>query len=305
LGTILVWNDAWRMAGPARGLAYEGWTLTHDRWQAPLADAIVFHLPTLAPADLPTGRRPGQRWVAWSMESDVNYPALVDPALRARFDLEMSYRRAADVWTPYLAGEAALLAPASPKTEASPCVYIASSARDASGRHAYVEALMRHIAVDAWGECHRNRRWERDEGRATKLATLARYRFTLAFENSIARDYVTEKFFDALEAGSVPVVLGAPDVADYAPSPDAYVDVRDFDGPASLARHLAALVLDDAAYARCLAWKTDGIGTDLREMLAHVAVDPWTRLARRLGPGSGSGSQPDPEPDPDGQARPP
>jgi alpha-1,3-fucosyltransferase 10 len=290
LGTILVWNDAWNMAGPARGLAFGGWSLTHDRWQAPLADAIVFHLPTLAPADLPTGRRPGQRWVAWSMESEVNYPALVDPAFRARIDLEMSYRRSADVWTPYLRGEDALLAPASPKTEAAPCVYVASNARDASGRHAYVGALMRHIAVDAWGECLRNRRWDRDDGRTTKLATIARYRFTLAFENSIASDYVTEKFFDALAVGSVPVVLGAPNVADYAPAPDAFVDVRDFDGPASLARHLAALARDEPAYARALAWKTDGIGASLRAMLADVAVDPWTRLARRLGSGSGSGS---------------
>ncbi|MBK6803493.1 MAG: hypothetical protein IPG84_00810 [Betaproteobacteria bacterium] len=202
LGTILLWNDDWDLAGPARPLDVAGWELARDRRHAPLADAIVFHVPTLASSDLPEGRRPGQRWVAWSMESEVNYPQLADPAFVARFDLAMTYRRDADVWVPYLPRPEWLAAPVSPKTEPVPAVYFASSAIDRSGRHAYVAELMRHVAVDCYGACHRNRTLARDDGRTTKLATIARYRFTLAFENSIARDYVTEKFYDPLVAGS-------------------------------------------------------------------------------------------------------
>lgn len=288
LGTILLWNDDWGLAGPSRPLGVAGWELTRDRRQAPLADAIVFHVPTLAASDLPEGRRPGQRWVAWSMESEVNYPQLADPAFAARFDLAMTYRRDADVWVPYLPRPEWLAAPASPKTEPAPAVYFASSAIDRSGRHAYVAELMRHVAVDCYGACHRNRTLAHDDGRATKLATIASYRFTLAFENSIARDYVTEKFYDPLAAGSVPVVLGAPNVREFAPAERCYLDAADFDGPADLAARLVALARDESAYAELLAWRREGISPSFARMLADVDEDAWTRLARRLA-GVGAG----------------
>lgn len=282
LGTILLWNDDWDLAGPARPLDVAGWELARDRRHAPLADAIVFHVPTLASSDLPEGRRPGQRWVAWSMESEVNYPQLADPAFVARFDLAMTYRRDADVWVPYLPRPEWLAAPVSPKTEPVPAVYFASSAIDRSGRHAYVAELMRHVAVDCYGACHRNRTLARDDGRTTKLATIARYRFTLAFENSIACDYVTEKFYDALIAGSVPVVLGAPNVGEFAPEDPSYVDVNDFPSPAGLASFLVELAGDESRYAGYLAWKSGEFCPAFRDMLASVEADPWTRLARRL-----------------------
>ena len=280
-GTILLWNDDWSMAGPERELG-DGWRLTRERRAAPLADAIVFHLPTLDSATLPVGRRPGQRWVAWSMESDVNYPRQADPAYMAPFDLTMTYRRDSDVWVTYAPDAEALLAPPSSKTEAAPAVYMASNANDRSGRHAYVAELMRHMAVDGYGACHRNRTLAHDDGRRAKLATIARYRFTLAFENSIARDYVTEKFYDALIAGSVPVVLGAPNVGEFAPADPSYVDVNDFPSPAGLASFLVALAGDEPRYARYLAWKSGGFRPAFRDMLASVEADPWTRLARRL-----------------------
>ena len=257
--TILVWNDPWRLADPAPGLAALGWEVVDDRRAAVDADAIVFHLPTLDPAALPDGRRPGQRWVAWSHESEVNYPIMGDPAFMAHFDLTMTHRRDADVWVPYLPPLDDLFAPPVAKTQAAPAVYIASNAQDRSGRDAYVAELMRHVAVDRYGRQPGFRRIEDDDGRPAKLRTIARYRFTLAFENSIAPDYVTEKFFEALVAGSVPIVLGAPNVAAFAPAPDAYLDVRDFADPAALAARMEALVADERAYAAMLAWKTRGV----------------------------------------------
>lgn len=280
--TILLWNDDWRMADAPRTLGETGYELVRDRRAAPLAEAIVFHLPSLDQASMPTGRRPGQRWVAWWLESEVNYPFVDDAAFMRSFDLTMTHRRPTDVWTTYLPAEDELLRPPVAKTEAAPAVYIASNARDLSGRDAYVAELMRHVAVDAYGRQLNNRAIPDDDGRPAKLRTIARYRFTLSFENSIARDYVTEKFFDALCAGSVPIVLGAPNVREFAPSPGSYLDVADFAGPRALAARIAELCADAAAYASLLRWKTDAGSPAFRDLLRTGGGDPWLRLAQRL-----------------------
>jgi hypothetical protein len=255
-----------------------------DRRRLFEADAVVFHVPTLPAGTLPA-KRPGQVWIAYSMESEVYYPALTDPGFMAAFDLTMTYRRDADVWSPYfgpeLAGE--LLRPPIPKTEPAPAVYFSRNDHDRSGRTRYVAELMTHLAVDSYGTSLRTRRLPGpDLGRETKLATIARYRFTLAFENSIARDYVTEKFFDPLCAGSVPVYLGAPNVEDYAPAPDCFVRVDAFSGPAALARHLRALAADDIAYATLLAWKRHGLRPEFRAMLDELRGPTLHRLCALL-----------------------
>ena len=62
---------------------------------------------------------------------------------------------------------------------------------------------------------------------SSKMETLSRYRFSLCFENTTMLGYVTEKIFDCLYAGTVPVYLGAQDISTLIP-PEAYVDMRDF-----------------------------------------------------------------------------
>jgi hypothetical protein len=82
-----------------------------------------------------------------------------------------------------------------------------------------------------------------------KLDTLVKYRYVLAFENIIAdRGYVSEKMFDALYAGAVPVYLGDVRVTDLVPA-DCFIDARQFNGDD---RKLLAFVrsLDESAWHR-------------------------------------------------------
>lgn len=83
-------------------------------------------------------------------------------------------------------------------------------------------------------------------GYQSKHALLAQYRFTLTLENFIYPGYVTEKIFDSLAAGSIPVYLGAPDIGDFVPR-EAFIDLREFTGPAALERHLDNMDEDHAA----------------------------------------------------------
>lgn len=62
---------------------------------------------------------------------------------------------------------------------------------------------------------------------ASKLETLSKYRFSLCFENMPMDGYVTEKIFDCLYAGTVPIYLGAPNIDSLLPK-DSYIDMRDF-----------------------------------------------------------------------------
>jgi Glycosyltransferase family 10 (fucosyltransferase) C-term/Fucosyltransferase, N-terminal len=284
--TILFFNDTWRMAPRALAEAAAPHRLSFDPARLFEADAVVFHIPTLAePPALP--KRPGQRWVAWSMESEVNYPQLRDASFMGRFDLTMTYRQDADIWTPYLGPELLrdLATPPQPKTERATAVFIASNPRDRSGRSDYVRELMKHLPVDSYGQCLNNRTLTGDLGRASKLATIARYKFTLAFENSIAPDYVTEKFFDPLVAGSVPVYLGARNVADYAPGECCYLDTTDFADPRSLAERLRFLATDASGYARYLEWKTTDLRDGFRALVERSRDHPVSRLAALLATG--------------------
>lgn len=61
----------------------------------------------------------------------------------------------------------------------------------------------------------------------SKIETLSQYRFCLCFENMAMKGYVTEKIFDCLYAGTIPLYLGAKDIESLIPS-DAYVDCRQF-----------------------------------------------------------------------------
>lgn len=61
----------------------------------------------------------------------------------------------------------------------------------------------------------------------SKRATLQQYKFSLCYENSIFPGYLTEKIFDALFAGCVPVYLGDPEVEKSIP-PDAFLNKKNF-----------------------------------------------------------------------------
>ena len=73
-----------------------------------------------------------------------------------------------------------------------------------------------------------------------KQSLLSEYRFALTMENFVYPGYVTEKIFDALAAGAIPVYLGAPDIESFVPN-DVFIDIRDFSGPSELEAFLDEL----------------------------------------------------------------
>jgi hypothetical protein len=74
-----------------------------------------------------------------------------------------------------------------------------------------------------------------------KWDVLPQYRFSLCYENIHDEPgYVTEKIFDSMRAGCVPLYWGAPNISDYV-DPDAFIDRRKFKSNAELETFLLGI----------------------------------------------------------------
>ncbi len=247
------------------------------------ADAVVFHLPTLE--QIPRQKRQGQLWVGWSMESRAHTPIRSNPVLMRYFDLSMNVERDADVWCPYLPSQEdwteSLSSRPAAKTAADPIALFQSAAKDTSGRNGFASELMRHMPVSSYGQFMNNRAMPApDLGTATKMQVIRHYPFCLGLENTIERDYVTEKFFQPLLAGSVPVYRGAPNVDDFAPGDHCYIDAASFEDARSLAAYLLDLTHDPGAYAWYHEWRSKPLREEFVAMTKASGTEAFCRLAR-------------------------
>ena len=126
-----------------------------------------------------------------------------------------------------------------------------------------------------------------------KLCVAQHFRFTFALENTIAPGYATEKLFQSLLAGSVPIYAGAADVGALLPAPESAVVMRPFDPDsvdAAITR-VRHLMTHDRAYEAALAWKRSatrwsaGFRGAMERSLGNLACVVCDDFASRLGVG--------------------
>ena len=229
---------------------------TRDPLQLTRADIVVFHLPHV-PQWRFLPKKPHQIWVGVTMESDGYYPWQSSPESLATLDLLISYHQHADAQLNYTHPNtlAEMLAPPAPKDpDHLICAFI-SNTHSLSGRERLVERLEKILPIHHYGKWHPNTPGPRLEGIEAKLDILKKYHFCLAIENTIQPRYVTEKWFHCFAAGCVPVYFGAPDIADFAPSPTSYLNLRSFPKLEDLAQTLLTAAQDLPTYQRFFDWK--------------------------------------------------
>jgi hypothetical protein len=126
--------------------------------------------------------------------------------------------------------------------------------------------------VDSYGLCAKNRDWPANHDR-DKAHVMKTHKFCIAMENNVDPDYVTEKLWDCLAAGAVPVYFGAPNVAEHLPGGRASaIFVEDFATPAALAAHLREVGADEHKWDAYRAW-------------LRTPRDPaWTKLMHDIDP---------------------
>ena len=131
----------------------------------------------------------------------------------------------------------------------SNCAYFV----DAKAREILVKTLQRFIPVDIYGRCS-GVKCPQTPQLPCRAYLGHRYKFYLAFENSLCEEYVTEKFFLALQHGMVPVVFGLANYSLHAPA-GSYINALDYDSVEDLAKHLLFLDQNDDEYLRYFAWR--------------------------------------------------
>ncbi|KAI4886109.1 hypothetical protein NFI96_004055 [Prochilodus magdalenae] len=254
---VLIWvwpfGHRFNLESCAPVFGIPGCHLTANRSLYDKAHAVMFHhrdiyraLPKLGEM----ARPPQQKWVWMNMESPHNSARLGRLDL---FNLTANYRRDSDIWVPY-----GRIAEASEKDEAfripektKLVCWIVSNWNRNFQRVKYFEELSRHIEIEAYG-----RHFGRYVSGTQYSELVSGCKFYLSFENSIYKDYITEKLYNPMKLGTVPVVLGPPreNYEEFVPA-DSFIHVNDFKTPQELAEHLKLLDQNREMYEQYFTWR--------------------------------------------------
>ncbi|CAO2188570.1 unnamed protein product [Urochloa humidicola] len=211
-----------------------------------------------------------------SMESSQYYSENnIDVARGRGYKIVMTTSLSSDVPVGYFSwAEYDIMAPVPPKTEEALAAAFISNCGARNFRLQALEMLENlDVKIDSYGSCHRNR-----DGKVDKVETLKRYKFSLAFENSNEEDYVTEKYFQSLVAGSIPVVVGAPNIQEFSPGEGAILHIKELDDVASVAKTMKNIASNPDAFNQSLRWKYDGPSDSFKALIDMAAVHSSCRL---------------------------
>ncbi|KAG7281353.1 LOW QUALITY PROTEIN: hypothetical protein CRUP_023504, partial [Coryphaenoides rupestris] len=223
-------------------------TLTADRSLYHKADAVIFYHKNIG-WDMPKGPRPPfQKWIWYNVESPTNTGRKA--GLENLFNLTLSYRRDADIVVRNEldpAGDKGLVCVAQ---EGQAVTTVPNTG--AGARAKYYQQLQRHIKIHVFGTAFTGRMLPYEE----YYKTVASCKFYLSFENSMHRDYITEKVNGPLVVGTVPVVMGPPreNYEQFLPA-GSFIHVDDFKDHKSLADFLLHLDQSDEEYMRYFDWR--------------------------------------------------
>ncbi|XP_042217518.1 alpha-(1,3)-fucosyltransferase C-like [Homarus americanus] len=288
LKTILVWAEGYGTKTMSFGYGRAPFVtaqcevdtcmMTANRSFVPLQefDALIFHFRAVERDKLPQRRSPHQRWVFWEVES-ASY-IYQDPGYyNNMFNWTMTYRRNSDIPYPY--GQVTPITSPSPTTinlntnyaagKTKMAAWFVSNCISHSRREKLVRFMQKFIKIDVYGKCG-PLECSRDTTHQCYQMLERDYKFYLSFENSLCKDYVTEKLFSVLQYNVVPVVLGLGDYASITP-PHSHINVLDFESLDSLTDYLKYLDSNDTAYNEYFRWKGH-----------YVVENGWSNKARRF-----------------------
>ena len=199
-------------------------------------------------------------WIFFVNESPKYTKASRDKNIRRKFSYLATYRLDSDfVCTQFYKPKLSEPIPFAGKTGFSVIIYTHCE----NVRTLYLYRLMKYMQIDSYGECLRNKpRLPRTKNNLETLqAVMAKYKFALVIPNCDCDYYMTEKIYNALSSGSVPVWMGTDkidEILQWGNLNQSIIKVRDFKSPQQLAKYLLWLSQNETEYNKFLKWKYEG-----------------------------------------------
>ena len=227
---------------------------TYDKTRWDESHVVFFPANIMAKArKIPEYRPKGQRWVYCTGESFY----YVKPSLRYRhaFNHTMTYHHHADIdfnKGRCLPHEDANISMPSLSNKTMMVAWVTSHCKTQSKRETFVQKLSKYVKVDIYGACGKLK----CPKKTGCQNTLEKYKFYISMENSICNDYVTEKSWNSLTWGAVPLVAGAGSQAYRSVlPPNSYIDLEHFSSAKAVGQFLQILDKNDTLYKEYFDWR--------------------------------------------------
>lgn len=239
-----------------------------DRTRHDEADAVIFDVAVLGP---------NSQWPSHTSSAQLYVVRLNQPASRSGvnkiiasrapdyFNLSMTYRLDSHMPMRYInifklpTNKQKKLSTILDRVKRHPkkklVAWFVSHCKTPGNRESYVKELQKHIDVDIYGKCGPIK-CSNETKRPKYCYKMVEnyYKFYLSFENSLCKDYVTEKLANILKHDIIPVTLGGVNYSERAP-PNSYINALDFSSPWQLARYLKFLDENQTDYLKYFEWK--------------------------------------------------
>ena len=269
-------------AEPLKQCKINNCNFTTDKSLITKSAAVVFCIscpgmpkaPPISRAKLPLN----QVWLFHSVESPINIPKH-DKNYRNKewlnaMNWSMNYRIDSDIPFPY-----GVLKPRTiPRTrnytaifqrKTKSAAWIVSHCRTESKRETFVAEMRKNgLDIDIYGAC--GKRLTEDPEQLINRD----YKFYLGFENSLCKDYVTEKFFTYYSYDTIVVVRGGADYSYLLPN-DTFIDTAKFKSVKELVSFLTKVGSSEELYTKYLRNKE-------KYLSIFRPINPYCELCEKL-----------------------
>jgi hypothetical protein len=273
-----------------------------DTTAAQEADVVIINMQSFSLSSIPWVRPPNQLWVGVYFESMGNYPVRGGEEVLQHFNYTMGYRPDADfpifymvydTFRRYSAIRDLLLPDWESKTRPDRphlSTWISNCTTETTGRMRILSELaLTNITIASYGRCQNTHsirlenltadgQWEELGRKGDELVAMAsQHLFFYAAENSACAYYITEKVFNGLLAGSVPIYVGgSAHLRAIAPT-NSIIYTDDFPDTRELGKYLHSLIDNPQAYQKHLAWRDDP--RSLNNLQKLLDMSEWERTS--------------------------
>lgn len=232
---------------------------------------------------IPPKKGENQLWIYFTFEppTQIWLPKKGNPWQKSlnMFDWIMSYRPNSEILVPF--GRLTQI-PATKQVDLNYSLIYLNKDREVawvvshcitdSRREMYVKELQKYIPVDVFGQCGAKLKENKKSGQEkalylTKIKDIIskRYKFYLAFENSLCTHYTSEKLYGIYTSDNlmIPVARGDPNISQSLPE-GTFISTYNFSSPRDLAQYLKYVGSSEKRYI-----------SYLKEKLKYTS-DMWT-----------------------------